>query len=100
MNLIMNFLQYRENLIHYFFSLNLYSLHNFLNHLKNSMMLCSSKYNILRNFKINISIIYCTAEQIKKKEQIIDVNVLKEFINERIFKLFDFKVIMISTIIT
>ena len=76
-NLIINCSQYRENLIYYFFTTISYSLHNFLKHLKNSIILYLSKCNVFENFETSINIIYLITKNvaIEKKNVKLYTNV-------------------------
>ena len=58
-------------------------------------MLCSSKCNALKDFKVNINIIYRTAKSITSKEKEIEVVIFDDSMNENIFKLSDSEMIMI-----
>ena len=95
MNSIIDRSQYRENLIHYFFTVILYSSHNFLKRLKNSMILCSSKCNVFENFKINMNIMYLIAKDVAIEEKKIKIVIFENSMNENIFKLFDLEMIII-----
>ena len=69
MNLIIDRSQYRKNLIHHFFITILYSSHNFSKRLKNSMILCSSKCNVFKNFKTNMNIMYLIAKVLRSEKK-------------------------------
>ena len=96
MNSIIGRSQYRKNLIHHFFIMILYSSHNFLKRLKNSMILCSSKCNAFENFEVNMNIIYLTAKDVAIEEKKIEIDIFENLMNENIFKLFNFEMIIIS----
>ena len=95
MNSIIDRSQYRKNLIHRFFTTILYLSHNFSKRLKNSIMLCLSKYNAFENFKMNMNIIYLIAKDIAIEEKKIEIVIFEDLMNENIFKLFDSKMIII-----
>ena len=58
-------------------------------------MLCSSKCNVSKNFETDISIIYRTAKNITSEKKEIEIIIFDNLMNENIFKLFDFEMIMI-----
>ena len=60
------------------------------------MILCSSKCNIFENFEMNINIMYLIAKNVAIKEKKIKIVIFKNLMNENIFKLFDFEMIIIS----
>ena len=74
--------------------------HNFSKHLKNSMILCSSKCNVFEDFEASINIIYLTAKNVAIEKKKIKVVIFKNSMNENIFKLSDFEMIIISMKIT
>ena len=95
MNLIIDRSQYRESLIHHFFTATSYSSHNFSKCLKNLMILCSSKCNAFENFKVNINIMYLIAKDVAIEKKKIKIVIFKNLMNESIFKLFDSEMIII-----
>ena len=95
MNLIIDRSQYRKSLIHRFFTAISYSSHNFSKRLRNSMILCSSKYNIFEDFEASINIMYLTAKDVAIEEKEIEINIFEDSMNKDIFKLPDFEVIII-----
>ena len=95
MNLIIDRSQYRESLIHRSFIMISYLLHNFSKRLKNSMILCLSKYNAFENFKININIMYLTAKDVAIEEKKIKIVIFENSMNKSIFKLLDSEMIII-----
>ena len=95
MNLIINRSQYRKNLIHHFFTTILYLLHNSLKRLRNSMILCSLKCNAFEDFKTNMNIMYLIAKNVAIEKKKIEIDIFKDSMNEDIFKLFDFEMIII-----
>ena len=96
MNSIIDRSQYQRNLIHRFFTTTLYLSHNFSKHLKNSMILCSSKCNTFEDFEMSMNIIYLTAKDVAIEEKKIKIVIFKDSINENILKLSDFEMIIIS----
>ena len=74
----------------------LYSSHNFSKRLKNSMILCSSKCNVSKNFETDMNIMYRTTKNITSEEEKIEVVIFDDLMNEDIFKLSDSEMIMIS----
>ena len=95
MNSIINRSQYQKNLIHRFFITILYSSHNFSKCLKNSMILCSSKCNVFKDFEANINIMYLITKSVAIEEKKIKINIFKNLMNESIFKLSDSEMIII-----
>ena len=87
--------QYQESLIHRSFTTILYSSHNFSKCSKNSMILCSLKYNIFKDFKASMNIIYLTAKDVAIEEKKIEIVIFKNLMNENILKLFDSEIIII-----
>ena len=73
-----------------------YLSHNFLTRLKNSIILCLSKYNVLKNFETNMSIMYLIAKNVAIEEKKIEIVIFENSTNENIFKLSDFEMIIIS----
>ena len=59
------------------------------------MILCSSKYNAFENFKTSMSIIYLTAKNVAIEKKKIEIVIFEDLMNESIFKLLDFKMIII-----
>ena len=96
MNSVIDRSQYRENLIHYFFIMILYLSHNFSKRLKNSMILCSSKYNAFENLEASMNIMYLIAKSVAIEEKKIEIDIFKNSMNEDIFKLSDSEMIIIS----
>ena len=95
MNSIIDRSQYRKSLIHHFFTTISYSSHNFSKRLKNSMILCSSKYNVFENFEASINIMYLTAKNVAIEEKKIEIVIFEDLMNENIFKLSDSEIIII-----
>ena len=58
-------------------------------------MLCSLKCNISENFEMNINIMYLTAKSVAIEKKKIEIIIFENSMNEDIFKLFDFKMIII-----
>ena len=96
MNSIIDRSQYRESLIHHFFTAISYSSHNFLKRLKNSMILCSSKCNVFEDFETNMNIMYLIAKNVAIEEKKIKIDIFEDSMNENIFKLLDSEMIIIS----
>ena len=59
------------------------------------MILCSSKYNIFENFEMSMNIMYLTAKDVVIEEKKIEIIIFENLMNEDIFKLFDFEIIII-----
>ena len=95
MNSIIDRSQYRKSLIHHFFTTTSYSSHNFSKCLKNSMILCSSKCNVFKNFKTSINIMYLIAKNVAIEEKKIEIDIFENSMNKNILKLFDFEMIII-----
>ena len=72
-----------------------YLSHNFSKRSKNSMILCSSKCNVFENFETNMNIMYLIAENVAIEKKKIEIVIFKNLMNENIFKLFDFEIIII-----
>ena len=70
-NSIIDRSQYRRNLIQRFFTTTSYLSYNSSKHLKNSMILCSSKCNVLENFEANINIMYLIAKSVAIEKKIL-----------------------------
>ena len=100
MNLIIDRSQYRKSLIYHFFIMISYSSHNFLKRLRNSMILCLLKCNVSENLEASMNIMYLIAKNVAIEKKKIKIVIFKNLMNEDIFKLFDFKIIIISMKIT
>ena len=59
------------------------------------MILYSLKYNVSKNFEININIMYLTAKNVAIEEKKIEIDIFKNSMNEDILKLFDSEMIII-----
>ena len=64
------------------------------------MILYLSKYNASENLEMNINIMYLITKNVAIEEKKIKINIFENSINENIFKLFDFKMIIILMKIT
>ena len=99
-NLIINRSQYRKSLIYCFFTTISYSSHNFSKRLKNLMILCLLKCNVFENFKMSMNIMYLIAKDVAIEEKKIKIVIFENSMNENIFKLFNFEIIIILMKIT
>ena len=59
-------------------------------------MLCLSKCNVSENFEANINIIYLIIKDVAIEKKKIKIVIFENLMNENIFKLLDFEVIIIS----
>ena len=59
------------------------------------MILCSSKCNAFENFETSMNIMYLTAKDVTIEKKKIKIVIFEDSINENIFKLLDFEMIII-----
>ena len=64
------------------------------------MILCSSKYNVFKDFEMSMSIMYLIAKDVAIEEKKIEIDIFKDLMNENIFKLSDSEMIIILMKIT
>ena len=58
-------------------------------------MLCLSKCNAFENFKTNMNIMYLIAKNVAIEKKKIKIVIFENSMNEDIFKLFNFEIIII-----
>ena len=59
------------------------------------MILCLLKCNVFVNFEMNMNIMYLTAKNVAIEKKKIKIVIFENTMNENVFKLFDFKMIII-----